>query len=174
MARVDFPEAVIPRKTITQGDFFFDPANSLADIAFRQLEIPGSLLQTGFSGRCIDSRISGGEQTDLSPNIGPIAFIKIKHGHQSGVTALPTELIDEILGKLIKPMEIEIHGQESDITGHIAVTKPLIEFYTIEDIHLVREADIGRVQIAMAITDTSSGNAVLEQIFPVKHIPGIL
>jgi hypothetical protein len=162
MARVDFPEAVMPRKTITHGGLFFDPANPLADITFRQLEIPGSLLQTGFPGRCIDSRISGSEQTDLSPDIGPIAFIKIKNGHQSGVTALPTELIDKIPGKLIKSMEIEIHGQESDITGHVAVTKTLIEFDTIEDIRLVRETDIGRVQIAMAITDKSSGNAVLE------------
>jgi hypothetical protein len=44
MANVDFPEAVIPKKTTTSGDDITFGASSQGDIAIRQLKIPRRLL----------------------------------------------------------------------------------------------------------------------------------
>ena len=70
-------------------------------------------------------------------------------------------------------MKIKIHGQKSNITGHIAIAEPVIEFYTVVNIYLVSQAYICRIEITMTIPDLTRLDAVLKDGIPGKKCTGI-
>ena len=82
------------------------------------------------------------ETLHFPPDIGTIAFIKIQQKGKILILRFLNIGSNEMLGQIFPPMVIEIHGQETNIRGHIRVSESLIEFDAVENSDLFPPEDM--------------------------------
>src|SRR5205809_4430085 len=76
-------------------------------------------------------------------------------------------------GQVGTALVIQIHRQEGDVTGHVHITEPIVEFNAVVNVQRPRcQMDMLQVQITVAIANPALLNASSEQrgVSPVEFI----
>src|SRR4030042_545449 len=92
------------------------------------------------------------ESFHLAPNTGAVAFIKIQQFQQFAVAGCFHISLYKMLCQLRMPVKIQVHSQESDFAGYVDVSESVVEFDAIIDAETVNEANVGSVQVSVAVS----------------------
>ena len=60
-------------------------------------------------------------------------------------------------------MKVQVHGQKGQIAGHVGITESMVEFQTVVNLDFGFQADIARVQVAVAVPDSVIGDAAFKK-----------
>ena len=127
---------------------------------------PGRLEVFGL-GLAPHGLIVPSEAVDLAPNVGPVALVEVDQLGQFPVPGAGGVGLDQVAGEVGQAVEIQVHGQKSQISGHVGVAETLVELDAVEDDGLVFKTDVGQVQIAVALPDAALSYAAGEEIGPL-------
>ena len=122
-------------------------------------EIALHALRTGVEGW-----VGGGEAGDLAADIGPVALVEIQQIEQPDVAGLLHVAVDEVLRQIPTIVEVEIHGEKSDVHRHVAAPQPVVELDAVEDHRRILEENVPQVEIAVALASATLGDSPGKEI----------
>ena len=105
---------------------------------------------------------------NLAPNVRPVALVKIQHAEKGTVAGQVDKGIRQPPRQVGPMVKIQVHGQKTQVGGHVAATEGFVEFDTVEDVDfIVGQTDVAHVQIAVAVADAVVGDPRFQQCDPV-------
>lgn len=110
----------------------------------------------------------------LAPHVGAVAFVEVEKLAHSSVAGCLHIGFDEALRKITTLVVVEVHRQEGDFTGYIAVAEAIVELDTVENLDAIGEADMRSVKVAVAVPySTPLGPFVEEGGGCLYEAPGV-
>src|SRR6266545_2863222 len=61
-------------------------------------------------------------------------------------------------------MQVEVHEEKGDVGRGIGIAKAAVELDAVEDADVIGEADVSRMDVAVAVPDEAAGNPLSEKL----------
>ena len=165
VARVLLPLPVDPATTIRRG-----PAAPPAYPGGQPEVMPGGdprLLPIGDG----DVGVGGGEGADLGDDVRAIALVEGQQQRQVGVQRARQVAGEQRIGEIGAATRCEVHQQEGEVGGDIAVAHAIVELDAVQDADIAGlvsatglEGDRGDLEVAVAVADPALLPAAAQQV----------
>jgi hypothetical protein len=131
-------------------------------IASGELKIAGRRLCRSRLPFPVDGLVVQPEAVHLASHKGPVKLIESKEMLHIVRFRSLSVCFPQGLGRLIAPVIFKVHEEKGDISQGVTVSKPVIEFDTIDDIKAVEKADVFHVEVTVAVPDLALSDSLRE------------